>query len=72
MVQVGAFADATKLREVRSKVERAGMKTYTQVVTTADGPRTRVRVGPFDDRSKAQQAADKIRQLDLAPSILTL
>lgn len=72
IVQVGAFADSDKVREVRRKVEGAGLKTYTQVVETKDGARTRIRVGPFGEKNEAQQVADKIRKLDLSPSILTL
>ncbi|MES3012050.1 MAG: SPOR domain-containing protein, partial [Pseudomonadota bacterium] len=44
VVQVGAFADEDKAREVRQKLERAGLKTYTQVADTKDGKRIRVRV----------------------------
>ena len=72
IVQVGAFADADKAREARSKVERAGLKTYTQVVDTKDGKRTRVRVGPFSDRAEADKAAARIKALDLSASVLTL
>lgn len=72
VVQVGAFADAGKAREVRLKVEAAGLKTYTQVVKTSDGERTRVRVGPFTDKGEAAKAADKIRKLNLSAAILTL
>ena len=72
IVQVGAFADADKAREARSKVERAGLKTYTQVVDTKDGKRTRVRVGPFADRAEADKAAARIKALDLSASVLTL
>ncbi|MEO7939698.1 MAG: SPOR domain-containing protein [Burkholderiaceae bacterium] len=72
VVQVGAFADASKAREVRRKVESTGLKTYTQVVGTPDGDRTRVRVGPFSDRAEADKAAEKIRKLNLAAAILTL
>lgn len=72
IVQVGAFADADKAREARTKVERAGMKTYTQVVDTKDGKRTRVRVGPFTSRAEADKAAARIRALDLSASVLTL
>ena len=43
IVQIGAFAETDKVREVRQKLERAGIKTYTQVVDTKDGKRTRVR-----------------------------
>jgi len=72
IVQVGAFADADKAREARNKVERAGMKTYTQVVDTKDGKRTRVRVGPFGNRAEADKAAARIKALDLSASVLTL
>ena len=72
VVQVGAFADSTKATETRTRLERAGLKTYTQVVETKDGPRTRVRVGPFGDRAQAESSASKIKALDLPASILVL
>ncbi|WP_298213122.1 SPOR domain-containing protein [Acidovorax sp.] len=72
IVQVGAFADADKAREARSKVERAGLKTYTQVVDTKDGKRTRVRVGPFTSRAEADKAAARIKAVELPASVLTL
>ena len=72
IVQVGAFADAEKAREARTKVERAGLKTYTQVVDTKDGKRTRVRVGPLTNRAEADKAAARIKALDLTASVLTL
>jgi DedD protein len=72
VVQVGAFADQTKAREARLKVERAGLKTYTNVAETKDGKRIRVRVGPFGTRAEADKAAGKIKGLDLPAAILTL
>ena len=72
VVQVGAFADVAKAREARLKVEKAGLKTYTQVVETKDGRRIRVRVGPFAGRAEADQAAEKIKKLDLSAAVLTL
>ena len=72
MVQVGAFADADKAQEVRLKLEKAGLKTYTQVAETKDGKRIRVRVGPFASKSEADKAASKIKTLDLPAAILTL
>jgi len=72
VVQVGAFADEDKAREVRQKLERAGLKTYTQVADTKDGKRIRVRVGPFATRADADKAASKIKGLDLPAAILTL
>ncbi len=72
VVQVGAFSDLEKMRDVRRKVEGAGLKTYTQVVETKDGSRTRVRVGPFPDKTEASRVAEKIRRLDLPAAILAL
>ena len=72
VVQVGAYADADKAREARVKLEKAGLKTYTQVADTKDGKRTRVRVGPFASKAEAEKAASKIKSLDLPAAILTL
>ena len=72
-LQVGAFSDAEKVREVRRKLEQAGLKTYTQVVEGKDGKKTtRVRVGPYESRAEADKAAARIRKLDLPVSILNL
>jgi DedD protein len=72
VVQIGAFADNAKAREARLRVERAGLKTYTQVAETSNGRRIRVRVGPFATRAEADKAAHKIKGLDLPAAILTL
>lgn len=72
VVQVGAFADADKAREVRQKLEKAGLKTYTNVTKTASGERTRVRVGPFGSRAEADRAAGRIKGLSLPAAVLSL
>lgn len=71
-VQIGAFADVLKAREVRVKLERAGIKTYTQVVTGTEGRRIRVRVGPMQGKEAANTMAEKIRKLDLPAAVLEL
>jgi DedD protein len=72
VVQIGAFAEDAKVKEVRLKLEKAGFKTYTNVANTKDGPRTRVRVGPFASKDEADKTANKIKQLQLQPQVLTL
>ncbi|MEY2893040.1 MAG: hypothetical protein RJA98_2948 [Pseudomonadota bacterium] len=72
VIQVGAFADSTAAHAVRLKVERLGMKTYTQVAQTPDGPRIRVRVGPFGTRGDAEKAQSKAKSAGLPASLLTL
>ena len=72
VVQAGTFSDDGKLRETRSKLEKAGIATYTQVIDGKDGRRVRVRVGPFSNRDEAEKVARKIKQLSLQPQVLTL
>ena len=72
VVQAGTFSDEAKLRETRSKLEKAGISTYTQVIEGKDGRRVRVRVGPFASRDEADKVARKIKQLSLQPQVLTL
>ncbi len=72
IVQVGAFAEEKKSTEVRSKLEKAGIKTYTHIAQTKEGKRIRVRVGPFATKEEAQKTADKIKSLQLSASVLTI
>ena len=72
VVQVGAFAEADKAREVRLRLERAGLKTYTHVAETKEGKRIRVRLGPFSQRADAERAATKVKGLGLEASVLSL
>ncbi|TSE34435.1 SPOR domain-containing protein [Tepidimonas charontis] len=72
VVQVGAFAEAARAQEVRQRLERAGLKTYTHVAETPQGKRIRVRVGPFDSRAEAERVAEKVKALGLPAAILTL
>ena len=72
IVQVGAFSDAGKAQEIRAKLELAGLKTFTQVVDTKDGKRTRVRVGPFNGRAEADKAAARVKGQGLPASVLKL
>jgi DedD protein len=72
VVQVGSFADESRAREVRNKLERAGLKNYTQAVETKDGRRIRVRAGPYASKAEADRAAEKLKRLDLPAAVLSL
>ena len=72
VVQVGAYSDEAKVREVRNKIEKAGLKTYTQVAETKEGKRVRVRLGPFASRDEADKAVAKLKHLNFQAQILNL
>jgi DedD protein len=72
VVQIGAFAEASAVREVRSKAHKAGVSTFTQIVDTSEGKRTRVRVGPFASREEAEKAAAQVKAAGLPGSVMAL
>ena len=72
IVQVGAYSETNSARDMRLKVEKLGLKTYTQVVDTSAGKRIRVRVGPFASREEADRAAAKLKAAGLPSAVLTL
>jgi DedD protein len=72
VVQVGAFLEDAKVREMRGKVEKLGMKTYTQPVDTPTGRRIRVRVGPYATKADADKIAAKLKSDGLQAVVLAL
>lgn len=72
VVQVGAFAEKEKARAAQQKLDRAGLKNYTNVAETKNGPRIRVRAGPFASKAEADRAAEKIKGLALPAAVLSL
>jgi DedD protein len=72
VVQFGAFTDSAHAHEARLTVEKTGLKTYAQIAETPDGKKFRVRVGPFEKRSDAEKAAEKIKKIGLPATILGL
>ena len=64
-VQVGAFADPEKVKEITGKLKSAQLPHYTEQVPVANGHATRVRVGPFGSREAAEKVRGTIRGLGL-------
>lgn len=65
VIQVVALSDAARARELHAKIVAGGLKSYTEVVQTAKGPVTRVRVGPYASREAAEKARRQLQGLGL-------
>ena len=63
-INVGLFAKDANARKVRSQLQAAKLPVYTQELHTSKGKLTRVRVGPFKSRAKADAAAQKAYEGD--------
>lgn len=72
VVQVGAFAEAAAAQDTRARLEKLGLKTFTQVTETATGNRTRVRLGPFATREEAERVLAKTKAAGVNGVVLTL
>lgn len=64
-INVGLFAVPSNASNAFQKLDKAGLPAYTELLETNVGKLTRVRVGGFPTKAKADAAAKKIRTLQL-------
>jgi len=67
VVQVGAFGDPEKIKEVTGKLAAAKIPYYVEKVAVASGMLTRVRAGPFASREAADKVQKQLKDLGLKP-----
>lgn len=60
-VQLGAYAEHGRVMTLLAKLKELGLPTYTEKVDTPNGPRTRVRAGPFPNQETAEKARARIK-----------
>jgi DedD protein len=61
VVQVGAFKDLENTKQIVAQAKTANLPVYTDTVATANGTVTRVRVGPFSTKQKADAALAQLK-----------
>ncbi len=61
VVQVGAFKDLENTKQIVAQAKTAKLPVYTDMVATANGTVTRIRVGPFSTRQKADAALAQLK-----------
>ena len=67
IVPLDAFSDMKNVKQLRSKLSAAGVKSYTEPVKTSKGELTRVRAGPFASQEAAEKARAKLVAMGLKP-----
>lgn len=60
-VQLGAYQDPARVKLLLAKLKEVGVPTYTEKVDTPNGPRTRVRAGPFPTQEAAEKARARVK-----------
>jgi DedD protein len=65
VIQVAALADAARVKQLQKQMSAAGLKTYTESISTKTGEITRVRAGPYATREAAETARSQLKKAGL-------
>jgi DedD protein len=69
ILQVAAVATKTKADELQAKLKQAGIKSYSQKISTKDGERYRIRVGPYGSRDEAEKMRTRLTKMGLSVAV---
>jgi DedD protein len=69
ILQVAAVASKTKADELQAKLKQAGIKSYSQKISTKDGDRYRIRVGPYGSRDEADKMRTRLIKMGLSVAV---
>lgn len=61
VIQLGAYKEAGNVKLLMSKLKGMGVPAYTEKFDSPQGPRTRVRAGPFASKEAAEKAKVKVK-----------
>jgi DedD protein len=70
VVQVAALADSIRVKQLQKQIAGAGVKAYTEVVSTKRGHVTRVRAGPYATREAAEKARTQLKKVGLEGKVV--
>ncbi len=71
-LQVGAYANPDSAKTMAARARKAGVRAYTETIETAEGLRTRVRIGPFANRDAAERGRGKLKLVGIDSTVVSL
>ncbi|NMM28233.1 MAG: SPOR domain-containing protein [Glaciimonas sp.] len=72
VLQIVALANQEKVDELQRKLKEAGIKSYTQKISTKSGTPIRVRVGPFSSKEDAEKMRAKLVRLGFGGTLVPI
>jgi DedD protein len=72
VLQVAAVKSKAKAEELQNRLKQSGIKAYSQKITTKDGDRFRVRVGPFASREEAEKMHARVKKIGLNGNVQSM
>jgi DedD protein len=65
VIQLGAYKDAGNVNVLLSKLKGINVPAYSEKIESPQGPRTRVRAGPFASQEAAEKARGRLKIIDV-------
>jgi len=62
-IQIGVFSDPEKVKQMQAKLSGAGLKSNVDLIDTAKGQKSRLRAGPYSNKSDAEDKLAKVKSL---------
>lgn len=66
VIQLGAFADASKAKQQQQNLAASGVDAYIETIKVGGNEMVRVRVGPFPSRKAAEDGYEKLKKMGLS------
>jgi DedD protein len=63
VILIGAYANAGNVKGLQLKLGQIGVKTFTEILESAQGRKTRLRAGPFASKDAAEKALEKMKRI---------
>lgn len=70
-VQLGAFSKAANAKQLQAKLNESGIKSFTDMLKTPSGEKTRVRAGPYASREEAEKVQEKLKKMGLKGNVVS-
>ena len=71
VLQAAALGSDAAAQNLAGKLKKAGFVPYTEKIQTKEGPRVRVRVGPYSTRDDAERVKEKLKALGVNAAVVT-
>ena len=57
------FSDPEKVKQMQAKLSAAGLKSNVELIETAKGQKSRLRAGPYNSKTDAEDKLAKVKSL---------
>ncbi len=70
-LQAAALSSDAAARDLLARLKKEGFSPYTEKISTRQGDRIRVRVGPYSTRDEAEQARARLKALGINAEVVS-